>query len=233
MLFILYFLNISLIAKPYQYLFDDPYKTLQNSTFAGPKIQQSYVNAKTSTLLGVQGAWSTNDTLFIGGYLMGSSNINKPNIDYIGMMIGYNFESLKYYHPSISIAYGKGAVTRSIRKTLIISSRTYSQNEIITVKDSTLPNSSAKSYDAFFSDLSAFTFIEAQASMKININKWLRIAPTIGYKHIIFNDPTQISYNAKDFSGFSYGLDINIGWWVNMIKTYEESITKKTSKITF
>jgi hypothetical protein len=199
----------------YSYLLDNPYMRMQNSTFGGPKIQISNVNAQLENLIGAQGGWTTNDTFFIGGTIMSSTNINTPNIDYAGILLGYNFNAQSSFHPSISIMYGKGAVTKSVRKTLIISSRINSQDKVITAYNK--QNSfGTQSYEAFFSDLAPFVVLETQASIQLNINKWLRLYSSIGYRHIVFNDPTQISYNSDDFSGITYNLGLDIGWWVNI-----------------
>ena len=210
----IYNLPLFLYANSYSYLLDNPYKTIQNSTFGGIKVQISNVNDKPQELVGVQGGWTTNDTFFMGGCIMSSTNINTPNLTYAGVLIGYNLYSTNVYHPSISLIYGKGTVTKSVRKTLIITSRNNSNDEVITAHDETMMGKT-QHFEAFFSNIAPLTFIELQTNLQFNINKWLRTYVSIGYRHIMFNDPTQISYNASSFSGLTYNIGMDIGWWVN------------------
>jgi hypothetical protein len=61
-----------------------------------------------------------------------------------------------------------------------------------------------------FNDKNTLSLMQINIAMQVNIKKWFRLSPSVGYRYVSFDHLTEYKY--ADFSGFTYGLNFEFGF---------------------
>lgn len=161
---------------------------IRSSGFGGPVIKFGPVNGQSAVLVGGRGGWLINSALSIGGGGYGLSNrVTADRPDSVRLQLGYGglvlekvFMPRRMMHGSLSLLIGAGSV--NMHESMHRDDRAESEN---------------------------FFVLEPEASLEINVIRFFRFCPGIGYRWLA-GDSRYLDSD-WDISGWSGNLTFKFG----------------------
>lgn len=165
-----------------------PSGQIRSSGFGGPVIKFGPVNDQSGVLVGGRGGWLINSIFSIGGGGVGLSNrVTADRPDSVRLQLGYGglvlervFLPRRMMHGSLSLLVGAGSVN--------------------------MHESMHRDYPA---ETETFFVLEPEASLEINVVRFFRFCPGIGYRWLAGD--SRFLDSDWDISGWTGNLTFKFG----------------------
>lgn len=178
---------------------------IKSGGFGGPQIMYTTFNGEDGLLLGGQGAWVLNESVYLGGggyglttHHDGVRNVNYSQtpqlvMGYGGVLFGVILQNDELLHLTADVMIGGGAVSN--------------------VVELRAGDPGFELDDDGYKRLrtSGFWHVQPMAHLELNLTDWMRVAVSGGYR--LVRDFDAFGVSAEDASGPVAGLTIRFGSW--------------------